>query len=351
MSGVENRSRIFHTGTVALGLTIRHFYSLLEANLLIYSYYYETGAILSGISKFFFFLWIPLLFKIDVYQRGTTPHYLYVFLLVVPIITLGLLCNRFDLILRSDRIPIEWLSVIFMIGILLINIIVLIIYEQLSQMYGEMMEQELLSFNFKTKNNHYDNLEKSQKEIRKIRHNMKNELLILKGLLKENNREAAEEYIEEILSDIKCTETQKYTPNNVLNYVLTEKINLATEKNILVNVDSFLPEKFSLNNKIIAVVFGNLLDNAVEGCDKISEGEKTIDIKIKYHERQLYIEISNTFNPGFINSNFISNKKNRRNHGFGLKSVKQIVKENSGILDIRTVEDRFYVNIILWDFK
>ncbi|MGX1572992.1 GHKL domain-containing protein, partial [Paenibacillus terrae] len=39
------------------------------------------------------------------------------------------------------------------------------------------------------------------------------------------------------------------------------------------------------------------------------------------------------------------------NHGFGLKSVKQIVKENSGILDIRTVADRFCVNIILWDLE
>ncbi|WP_253806630.1 sensor histidine kinase [Paenibacillus polymyxa] len=180
---------------------------------------------------------------------------------------------------------------------------------------------------------------------------MRNELLTLKGLLKENNVEATEGVIEEILSDIKSTETQKYTPNNVLNYVLTEKINLATEKNITVSIDSFLPEKFSLNNNIIAVVFGNLLDNAIEGCDKITEGTKTIDIKIKFHEKRLYIEISNTFNPVFVNSNFKSNKKNRKNHGFGLKSVKQIVKENSGILDIRTVKDRFCVHIILWDLE
>ncbi|MGW9531199.1 sensor histidine kinase [Paenibacillus terrae] len=197
------------------------------------SYYYETGALLSGISKFFFFLWVPLLFKIDVYQRETTPHYLYVCLLAVPIITLCLLCGHFDLILRSGKYPSEWLNVISMIGVLSINIIMLIIYEQLSQMYSEMIEQELLNFNLRTENNHYDNLEKSQKEIRKIRHNMKNKLLTLKGLLKENGREAAEGFIEEILSDIKCTETQKYTPNNVLNYVLTEKINLATEKNIV----------------------------------------------------------------------------------------------------------------------
>ncbi|KAF6583895.1 MULTISPECIES: sensor histidine kinase [Paenibacillus] len=315
------------------------------------SYYYEAGALLSKISKFSFFLWVPLLFKIDVSQRETTLHYLYMCLYAVPIITLCLSCSHFDLILRSGKNPNEWLSVISMIGVLSINIIMLIIYEQLSRMYGEIIEQELLNFNLKAENIHYDNLEKSQKEIRRIKHDMKNELLTLKGLLKENNVEAAEGFIEGILSDIKCTETQKYTPNNVLNYVLTEKINLATKKSIVVNVDSFLPEKFSLNNNIIAVVFGNLLDNAIEGCDKVTVGKKTMDIKLKYHEKQLYIEISNTFNPLFVNSNFISNKKNRKNHGFGLKSVKQIVKENSGILDIRTGGDRFCVNIILWDLE
>uniref|UniRef100_UPI00406D2A13 GHKL domain-containing protein n=1 Tax=Paenibacillus sp. FSL H7-0442 TaxID=2921435 RepID=UPI00406D2A13 len=36
-------------------------------------------------------------------------------------------------------------------------------------------------------------------------------------------------------------------------------------------------------------IFGNLLDNAIETCDKIFEGEKTIDIKIKYHQKQNFV--------------------------------------------------------------
>lgn len=64
-----------------------------------------------------------------------------------------------------------------------------------------------------------------------------------------------------------------------------------------------------MSNNVIANVFGNLLDNAIEACDKIIEGEKSIDIKIKYHERQLYLEVSNSYNPKFLNSSLVTKKR------------------------------------------
>lgn len=68
--------------------------------------------------------------------------------------------------------------------------------------------------------------------------------MTLQGLLKDQRNKEADAFIKEILSDIGNTVTQKYTPNYVLNYLLTEKISLATEKNVLVTIDCFLPENF-----------------------------------------------------------------------------------------------------------
>ncbi|KEO77113.1 ATP-binding protein [Paenibacillus polymyxa] len=313
------------------------------------SYYYEMQVMLSEVIKFFIFLWIPFIYRVDDYRKRNTSKCLDVFLISLPIVTLIMLGSHCELILKSDERPNPFLSLISVMGVLSINIAMQWTLEKLNKAYGEMMEQELVNLNNAKKNNYYDNLEKSQKEIRVTRHNMKNELLTLQGLLKDQRNKEADAFIKEILSDIRNTVTQKYTPNYVLNYLLTEKISLATEKNVLVTIDCFLPEKFSLSNNVIANVFGNLLDNAIEACDKITEGEKSIDIKIKYHERQLYLEVSNSYNPKFLNSSLVTKKKDRRNHGFGLKSVRKIVKENSGIIDIRIEEHKFYVNIVLWD--
>ncbi|GBK62736.1 ATP-binding protein [Paenibacillus macerans] len=229
----------------------------------------------------------------------------------------------------------------------MVNFLLFIFVKYSNHIYKELLDQQSLNCATKSAMRYYDYLDKSQNDIRKIKHDMRNTLLTLQGLLIDRRLDEAEKVTAEILAEIKNTETQKYTPDNVLNYLLSEKIRLAAAKNIKVSVHCLLPEAISLNNKIISVIFGNLLDNAIEACDKVTEGEKEINLNIKYCQAQLYIEISNSFNPKVTGRRLATNKLNRREHGFGLKSIKQIVQRNSGILDIKTNENKFYVSILL----
>ncbi|NQX48488.1 GHKL domain-containing protein [Paenibacillus tritici] len=282
-------------------------------------------------------------------KKKYMPGYLKKLLISISVTTIFIFCIHIDLLLEIDGCLQLSRCLLSVGGIVLINIAVLHTYDQICNVYRRLIHQEIVNLKIKTGNHYYDHLENSHNEIRKLNHNMKNELLTVLGLLKAHKNGEAERMLENSLSAIKSTEIQKYTPNHVLNYLLTEKIKEATESNVSVCVHCLIPEHFSLNNDVIAIIFGNLLDNAIEACEKITDAEKKIDINIKYHQHQLYIQISNNMNPDIFDYRLQSTKKDGKSHGFGLESVKQIVNEYSGIFKIRTEGNRFYVNIILWD--
>ena len=60
-----------------------------------------------------------------------------------------------------------------------------------------------------------------------------------------------------------------------------------------------------------------------------------------------FIEISNSHSGNIIKSkgNFISSKKDKDMHGYGLKSVKRIVNEYEGEITFNEKNDQFIVSI------
>lgn len=76
----------------------------------------------------------------------------------------------------------------------------------------------------------------------------------------------------------------------------------------------------------LAVVLGNLLDNAIEACEKLSEAERWITVKV-IHETKvlpstLFLSIENSSPPvDIVNDRIASTKSEPELHGFGLPNV------------------------------
>lgn len=143
------------------------------------------------------------------------------------------------------------------------------------------------------------------------------------------------------------------TSNNALNAVLTEKKQICLRKNIeftcIINGEclSFL------NEVEVYSLFGNLLDNAIEATEKVDPNKRTISLNINQKGKLILIYIYNTYQDNLkIESNkLITTKKDSINHGFGLKSIENIVKKYNGDLKISTSNNIFELNIILQNIK
>lgn len=179
----------------------------------------------------------------------------------------------------------------------------------------------------------YKLLSNSYNYNRTFYHDLKNQYLVIKSYLKQKEYGKAEEYMESI-QYFKHEELAAYTGNEILDLILSHKINAARRQGINVSVTAeqiLLP----LTDQEIVALIANILDNAIEACQKVEES-KWIEIIIRQIKDVSFIKISNTYleEPQIKDNAFVSKKKEQNLHGIGLNSIKSTIKKYSGEIDI-----------------
>jgi sensor histidine kinase regulating citrate/malate metabolism len=108
------------------------------------------------------------------------------------------------------------------------------------------------------------------------------------------------------------------------------------------------------NNEIddmeLCIVIGNALDNAIEACEKICDDKKRkIRIKIIQKEDNLFLEFANTASQisSISDKELKTTKKESHLHGFGLKSIREIVEKNEGFMKYVHENEEFILKIFM----
>ena len=105
----------------------------------------------------------------------------------------------------------------------------------------------------------------------------------------------------------------------------------------------------NINEDDMVIIFGNLLDNAIEACQRESE-KKYIDLKVFYESGCIMINVINSYDSVINESDgeYITRKENKELHGLGIKSVKKTVNKYNGIMEISSEIYEFMVNVFLF---
>ena len=189
-------------------------------------------------------------------------------------------------------------------------------------------------------NSNLQNALAENEEIRKLRHDMKHYIAGAKLLLNDSRTDALKNYLDEVDEKITICDNIK-TENQSLSAILNLKNVIAKQKGIVMKVSVF--SKFSqVSDTDIFILFGNLLDNAIEACEKCESGE----IYVTIFEKSGFtnIEITNTTNKTDIDFSK-SSKENTQNHGFGMKSVVDVVNKYDGVLTAENQNEKVSVKI------
>lgn len=137
----------------------------------------------------------------------------------------------------------------------------------------KMMDNRLETWQNKLAERQFEEMRSTYKEMRGWRHDYRNHMQVLKVYLEEEKLDQAREYIMQMDKDLSDVDHMIRSGNIMADAILNSKLSLARSKDIPVNVTAKIPEILPVSDTEFCVIFGNLLDNAIEACEKIKEKE------------------------------------------------------------------------------
>ena len=206
---------------------------------------------------------------------------------------------------------------------------------------------QMIEFQNTMMENNYANLKEALEENRRINHDMKNHLLLLKEYEKRQDWKELRSYLDKITPEYESVKFYPWTTCQPLDLLLNLKMHMAEKKKIVWKITACSLEKFVLEENEICILFGNLLDNALEASEKVEKGEKWIKTEIQNPRNMLFINIANSMEkqPVREGKRWISQKENQKFHGYGLISVERIVEKYEGTIRYLVTKDRFEVQV------
>lgn len=179
--------------------------------------------------------------------------------------------------------------------------------------------------------------------IKKERHELKNNYLYIQTLLADKKYDEIEKYLEETIGLKMNALSEVSTGNTMIDYVINRKISEVRKKDIKIYTEVMLPKDISIDEEKFCTVFLNLFNNAAEACSTVVSPD--IHIALKCVRNYLCCEIKNKADIELINSNpgLRTTKADNKNHGFGLKIVKETLNECDGLFSTAT-EGNYFIS-------
>ena len=269
-----------------------------------------------------------------------------------------LLSQLIDTDLENAKYNIEILQlqkskmIYFIIALsLMITIIVIIVIVENKRKKLLKENINILEKNIIIKQQYYENIKINHENIKRIKHDIKNHIIAINKLMLEKQYEKATKYIDCIDKNIDYSNLDIATNNKVIDAIVSSKMETCNLENIYMDLDINIPKEIPLEEFDICVIYGNLIDNAIEACRKIDEYKSNKYIKLKNFIKgdYLFINIKNSYseNINMKSGNFITSKKDKINHGIGIENIKKSVKKYDGDIKIDYTEDEFQVSIII----
>ncbi len=308
--------------------------------------------LLSQISKLLLFLILRMV-KSNYKERDSDiPRYYWYWILFVYLISgINLLVIfNIGLILNELNIEIQHLTIAISLGSLLIVAVTYYIFVKLNSFYKEKSSYRIVEIKNRMLKKEMEEKEIMYEGVKKLHHDFKNHIICIEKLLEQEKLQLASEYIKGLKDEVVETYTWIKTGNDAIDAILNQKKSEGVKKNIDMDMKVSIPEDLNVKPLDLCTILGNALDNSIEANEKIEEkNRRNIDLKINPYKDYLFIEISNpsSANPMDEDGKLKTTKKDKENHGFGMKSIESIVEKYNGILNYEYDEGKFILNIML----
>ncbi len=218
-------------------------------------------------------------------------------------------------------------------------------------------ERQLEDFQDSVLKKQRDEVQNIYQTMRAWRHDYHNHIQSVKALLSMGRQAELSEYLDNLEKDLDSIDIAIRTGNVGLDAILSSKVSIARKNNIEVNCTAKVPQNLKITDVHLCAIVGNLMDNAIEACEKMrcstncKDPEKAVPRFIRVYiglfKSQLYISVTNSTNAVKRRrvTELVTSKLGE--HGFGLRRIDKIVEHYDGYVNRKNEPGVFATEVLL----
>ncbi|MCI8598574.1 MAG: sensor histidine kinase [Lachnospiraceae bacterium] len=187
--------------------------------------------------------------------------------------------------------------------------------------------------------------------IRQLKHEMRGHLTNIKGLAQRGEYASLEGYITQMDERISDFEWTLQTGNPITDVIINDVRQRSLDLGIRFQSDFYYPVSGGYDAFDVGIILQNLLQNAIEACEKVKERERFIILISKRKGRFFLIEVKNSFMDEVIFGQdglpVTTKKEDTSMHGIGLSSVRREAEKYMGELELKIKQEEFSATVLL----
>lgn len=199
-----------------------------------------------------------------------------------------------------------------------------------------------------TQKKQYDTLAVHMDDMKKARHDLRQHLTVIQSHIEKDDKAGLRKYIDLYRSELPPDVLELYSRNDVVNAIVCYYAGVARDAHIRFDAKIDYPDGCSISETDITVLLGNMLENAIEACQRQDDGSSFIKLRIKQHgSSELLVVMDNTCKEPVVFKNEVPVSTKREGMGVGTASIKGITERYHGTVQFEWKEGIFYTSVLM----
>ncbi|MDE5859056.1 MAG: GHKL domain-containing protein [Oscillospiraceae bacterium] len=213
------------------------------------------------------------------------------------------------------------------------------------KLFYYLVDKRIAEFQNDLINKQTEEIQNMYRQMQAWRHDYRNHIQNMKNRLGGDQGEL-EQYLDDLADDLTQADTSIQTGNVMADAVLNSKLSVAEQKGIQLNIKAYIPQGVAMTDVELCSILGNLIDNAIEACEKLSYDQRFMRVYIDEFKGQFYLSVQNSSPPVRRDRGTYRTTK-AGSHGFGLFRIDRIAKKYGGYVNRQYEEGIFATELLV----
>ena len=223
-----------------------------------------------------------------------------------------------------------------------------VLFYQGARLILERAQLEQRSQFLEMQSHQYRALQEHMRQTARLRHDFRHSARLLTALAEQGDLEGIRAHLAEYEHSLAENTAVSYCANATLNALFGYYHEMAVSAGVDTNWKIELPEPLTVSELDLASLFGNLIENGIEGCQTLQEGKRYFSLTSEMrHGSSLYIVSTNSFDGRVRKgkNGYCSTKHS--GSGLGLLSIAAVAEKYHGIVQTSHSAQEFFVDVVI----